>query len=190
LGDKKVVPRLIQSAVFHYEFEFIHPFMDGNGRMGRLWQNLILMDYHPIFEFLPIEMAILKTQARYCEALGKSDKEGESTYFIEYSLQTILQSLEEFIDSLKSGNRTPQDRLAYASREFGKKSFGRKDYLSLFSNISTATASRDLQKGVELSHLKMTGDKVLATYQFVDLPDPAEPRKLYAERKRGKKKLA
>src|SRR5690606_20679667 len=94
---------LIKSCVFHYEFEFIHPFLDGNGRMGRLWQTLILMDKYPVFEYLPVESLIKTNQDTYYKVLSQSDKIGASTPFIEFMLGIILQSLENL---LTTQNRT------------------------------------------------------------------------------------
>jgi Fic family protein len=82
---------LIKSCVFHYEMGFIHPFIDGNGRMGRLWQTLILMAKYPVFEFLPFETIFSNNQQQYYKALSLSDKEGKSTNFIEYMLNLIYQ---------------------------------------------------------------------------------------------------
>lgn len=85
---------LIRACVFHYELEFIHPFSDGNGRMGRLWQQLILMQENPIFEMISVESVVRERQAEYYRVLGNCDKSGESTEFIEYSLGTILDALK------------------------------------------------------------------------------------------------
>ena len=86
---------LIKSCVFHYEFEFIHPFIDGNGRMGRLWQSLILCKLNPIFEHLPIENMVYIHQQGYYEAIAKSTDKGESGPFIDFMLSEILNSLEQ-----------------------------------------------------------------------------------------------
>ena len=153
---------LIKSCVFHYEMEFIHPFLDGNGRMGRLWQTLILMSEYPIFEFLPFETLINKTQKNYYKSLAISDKSGNSTSFIEYLLQVIDQSLESI---LTYNNRILKDtdRLEHFVA-LGIKSFTRKDYMNVFKDLSSATASRDLKKGVELNLFKSIGDKNKTQY--------------------------
>lgn len=86
---------LITSSVFHYEFEFIHPFTDGNGRLGRLWQTLILSKWHPLFLALPLESVIKDNQQKYYQALEQADKEGNSVAFIDFMLLTISETLEK-----------------------------------------------------------------------------------------------
>lgn len=84
---------LIRSCVFHYEFEFIHPFIDGNGRTGRLWQSLILSQLHPLFAHLPVENMVFSNQQAYYDAITASTAAGESTPFIEFMLGEILATL-------------------------------------------------------------------------------------------------
>lgn len=146
---------LIKSCVFHYEMEFIHPFIDGNGRMGRLWQTVILIKDYNIFEYLPFETLISATQDEYYKSLSMSDKSGKSTPFIEYMLGVIEKSL---IELLNYNNRILKDidRLEYfLNQGFGE--FTRKDYMNVFKDISSATASRDLKKGIELNLFRSTG---------------------------------
>ena len=86
---------LIKSCVFHYEFEFIHPFIDGNGRLGRLWQSLILSKLHPIFEHLPVENIVFQNQQQYYEAIQQSTKATDCGFFIEFMLEEILATLKK-----------------------------------------------------------------------------------------------
>ena len=155
---------LIKSCVFHYEMEFIHPFADGNGRMGRLWQTVILRKEHPVFDFLPFETLISKSQREYYAALARSDKAGNSTPFIEYLLGVIELSL---IGLLNFNNRiwTEKDRLEYFL-SLGKQIFSRKDYMNVFKDISSATASRDLKKGIEMRLFKKSGEKNKTIYRL------------------------
>ena len=95
--ERTSIHPLILSSVFHYEFVFIHPFSDGNGRMARLWHTAILSQWKPIFEFIPIESQIEKFQDDYYEAIAKCHVEGESTTFIEFMLMQIDKILDEVL---------------------------------------------------------------------------------------------
>jgi len=162
-NDKDIL--LIKSCVFHYEFKFIHPFVDGNGRMGRLWQTVILKDYSPVFEFLPIESLIKERQQDYYDVLGKSDNQGNSTRFIEFMLKIINIALE---DLLKTQNRTltGTDRINIFKNFIGNELFTRQDYLRQNKEISTATASRDLKEAVDNDIIEKTGEKRLTKYRY------------------------
>lgn len=86
---------LIASSVFHYEFEFIHPFEDGNGRLGRLWQTLILTRWKPLFSHVPVENVLRARQSHYYQAIERSSGAGESTFFIRFMLEAILDAVRE-----------------------------------------------------------------------------------------------
>ncbi|MDR3212124.1 MAG: Fic family protein, partial [Planctomycetota bacterium] len=94
-GKKTDTHSLIKSSVIHFEIEFIHPFADGNGRMGRLWQTLELATWQEIFAWVPSEAIIYENQAEYYRVLGRAEKTADSTEFIEFMLQVILKALKE-----------------------------------------------------------------------------------------------
>ena len=92
------VQMLIKSSVFHYEFEFIHPFNDGNGRMGRLWQTALLASWKPIFKYIPIESVIKDNQEEYYKAFKISTSEGKSNAFILFMLEVINQAIKDIVN--------------------------------------------------------------------------------------------
>ncbi len=97
---------LIKSCIFHYEFEFIHPFADGNGRMGRMWNTLLLYQWKPIFAWIPVETVIQERQDTYYDALSEADRIANATPFIEFLLQAILDTLIEI-----EGDQIPTERI-------------------------------------------------------------------------------
>lgn len=157
---------VVKSCRFHYQLEYIHPFMDGNGRMGRLWQTRILMQYHSMFEFLPLEDLIRKNQTLYYRHLATADDVGDCTEFIAFILEQINTSLNQLLADTRSVTLSATDRLEFARSMFKNTTFSRKDYQIHLKSISNATASRDLQRGVELGLLQKTGDKRTTKYVF------------------------
>lgn len=146
------VHMLIRSCVFHYEFELIHPFADGNGRVGRLWHTLLLSKWNPAFAWLPVESIIHNRQQEYYESINASNAAGESTVFIEFMLSAIKASLIEAIstsDEMSDG-KMDKTTLRWKKIEEYLKSH---DYIMNadvreLCGVSAATANRILAQGV------------------------------------------
>lgn len=157
---------IIKSCVFHYEMEFIHPFEDGNGRMGRYWQTRLLMNVNPIFEFVPIEKLIKDHQQEYYDALSKSDNTGKSTIFIEFMLDIINKTLRDTIKKSKGTNADFSKRKEYALSVI-EDWFDRKKYMTVCRGISSATASRDLKKLLEEGIIESSGSGRMTKYKKI-----------------------
>lgn len=114
---KTDVHPLISSCVFHYEFEFIHPFMDGNGRMGRYWQTMLLARWKGIFAWIPVETIVKAHQQEYYDAIAKSDAAGESTIFIAFMLQCLLDSIKEYKVANKVADKVADKTLGNSELE-------------------------------------------------------------------------
>ena len=110
--ESSELPMLIRSCVFHYEFELIHPFADGNGRTGRLWHTLLLSKWNPIFAWLPVESIVHDHQQEYYEAINHSNAAVSSTAFIEFMLSAIKASLMEAVNMSDEMSDAPKDKAA------------------------------------------------------------------------------
>lgn len=159
---------LVRSCVFHYELELIHPFADGNGRVGRLWHTLLLSKWNSAFAWLPVESIIHDRQQEYYNAINASNNEGESTIFIEFMLSAIKMALTEAIQA--DAGETDKDALRWKDiKEYLKT----HDYIMNADvrellGVSSATANRILSKLVDQGKLQRYRDKPYWAYKLVD----------------------
>ncbi|MDR1022103.1 MAG: Fic family protein [Prevotellaceae bacterium] len=166
-AEKTDIHPLIKSSVVHFEIEFIHPFIDGNGRIGRLWQTLILSKWNELFAWLPAETVAYENQQGYYDALAISQKTGNSESFIEFMLNTILLALEELpvhkITDIFTDINT--DKLTKTELEFLEQIAGYLDKngevtnyrARLLTNKSGISVKKYLAKFVEIDVLKVEG---------------------------------
>ena len=159
---------LVKSCLVHFELEIIHPFEDGNGRMGRLWQSLILSRWNPLFEWLPIESVIHAHQQGYYDALATSNKENDATVFVEFMLEVILETLEEVkvqdrieenteyivLPSLKPKEREVFEQVKAYLEQYGN--IGNQQAQEL-TGLSAATVRRYLSLFVKVGLLTSSG---------------------------------
>jgi len=160
-------PALLKSIRFHYDVVNIHPFMDGNGRIARLWQTRLMMEIHPFFEFLDVESMVFDRRDEYYRQICLGQESGDMSGFVRFMLEQVRRSLKFVWENSVAVTPSLEQRLSIASEFFGANLFSRKDYVQLLKTISSVTASRDLASGVGTGLLTRQGDKRTAVYRFL-----------------------
>jgi len=145
---------LIASSVFHYEFEFIHPFADGNGRMGRLWQTLILSRWNPLFTYIPVETLVYKHQSEYYAALNRSGEKADSSPFIDFMLRMIRDAV---LESAKTSEKKPEKTSEKILRLITENPHVTIAELARFTRLTARTIERNLQRLQAAGKLRRIG---------------------------------
>lgn len=153
---KAEVHPLIKSCVFHYEFEFIHPFADGNGRMGRMWQTLLLYKWKSLFGWLPIETLIRKRQDEYYKVLSECDHSADSGKFVEFLLKAIYDALCEIADT-EQVTEQATEQVNKLLEIIGNKEYSTKELMELLG-LKHRPTFRDnyLLPALKLEYIEMT----------------------------------
>lgn len=160
---------LILSSIFHYEFVFIHPFSDGNGRMARLWHTALLAKWKPIFGYIPIESQIEKFQEDYYAAIARCHVDGESTFFIEFMLAQIDKILDEFSDQIREVNEQ--------TTEYVKKLLGIMEYdIPYTSSALMERLGLKSKEGFRRNYLKPAVDMNFIQMTIPDKPNSRNQR--------------
>ncbi|MGN1383525.1 MAG: Fic family protein [Eubacterium sp.] len=157
--QKSEMHTLIKSAVFHYEFEFIHPFADGNGRMGRLWHSMLLGKWNEIFYWLPIEELIRTRQKEYYNALGESDRNADSYAFVELMLQIILDTLKktQVVGNRETAEKTDNPSVQKLLDALGDEELSAAELMDRLGLIHRPTFRKNyLNPALEMGLIEMT----------------------------------
>ena len=167
--EKNNVHPLIMSSVFHYEFVFIHPFADGNGRMARLWHTAMLAKWKPVFEYIPIESQIEKFQNEYYEAIAQCHVDGESTLFIEF----MLSQIDKVLDDVSAQVREDNEQLS----EYLKRLLDVMEYdVPYTSNALMEKLGLKSKEGFRRNYLRPAIDMKLIRMTIQDKPNSRNQR--------------